>query len=187
MAKNYNTPSYGSYPIGFRNNNPGNLRTGESWQGATGSAGGFVTFKDMSYGIRAAATVLVNNIASQGNNTIRELISKYAPPSENNTAAYIAAVAASTGINPDANIDLTGDNVVKLLQAIFEHENGRAYASQLSTDDIKAGIALMSNSWLHKIKSFFADNPDAAASGGVAIVILAAGIAYVFLKKKIKL
>lgn len=187
MAKNFNTPAYGSYPIGFRNNNPGNLRTGETWQGAAGSAGGFITFKSMSYGIRAAATVLVNNLSSQGNDTIRELITKYAPPIENNTTAYINAVSNSTGIAPDTHIDVTGNNLVLLLHAIFEHENGATYARQLTDADVNEGISLMSNTWLNKIKTFFAENPNAATGGGVVTVIIVVAIVYAFLKGKIKI
>jgi hypothetical protein len=187
MAKNFNTSAYSSYPIGFRNNNPGNLRTGESWQGAIGSAGGFVTFKSMAYGIRAAATVLVNNVSSQGNNTIRKLITKYAPPSENNTTAYINAVSASTGIAPDAVISLDQATLVELLHAIFEHENGATYAKQLTDADILEGIALMSNTWLHKLKSFLAENPNVTTGGGVVLVIIMVGLIYAFIKGKIKL
>lgn len=175
------------YPIGLRNNNPGNLRTGETWQGAVGSSGGFVTFKDMNYGIRAAATVLVNNISSQGNDTIRKLITKYAPPSENDTDAYISAVVFSTGIGADEKLTTDADELENLLHAIFTHENGAQYADMISDEDIQAGIALLSPQWLAVVKNFFAENPVAATAGGLGIVIVVIALLYYFSKNiKIK-
>ena len=186
MAKNFNTAAYSKYPLGIRNNNPGNLRTGESWQGATGANSGFVVFSDLSYGIRAAATVLVNNITDQGNNTIRKLISKYAPPSENNTDAYISAVSNSTGIAPDEKIGTDTQTLVKMLHAIFIHENGAAQASLITDADILEGINKMSALWLQKLTSFFVDNPTATAVGGIGLLIALAVIIYItFFEPKI--
>src|SRR5690606_4163224 len=96
MPKNFlNNPSY---PIGFRNNNPGNLKaSGDNWVGMIGTNGGFVTFKDMSYGLRAMAIDLSNKI-NNGFDTIRKIITRWAPPSENDTEAYIRAMVQYTGI-----------------------------------------------------------------------------------------
>lgn len=187
MSKNYNTLENASYPIGFRNNNPGNLRTGESWQGAIGSAGGFVTFKNMAYGIRAAATVLLNNISSQGNDTIRKLITKYAPPSENNTTAYINAVSQFTGIGPDEKISTDEQTVISLLHAIFEHENGRYYADDITDADIEEGLGLVSPSWLRYVTNFFAENPNVSTAGGLGLLIAIAVVLFIVFRKKLKL
>lgn len=184
MAKDFST--YTNYPIGFRNNNPGNIRTGQSWQGAIGEQNGFVTFKNMAYGIRAAATVLINNISSQGNNTIEKIITKYAPPSENNTEAYINAVSNQTGISRSAVLTTDTATVTALLHAIFTHENGAWYANNITDADISEGLALLSPVWLMKLQNFFVENPNAATAGfGVAIIVAIAVL--LVLSKKIKI
>jgi len=183
MAKDFRT--YTNYPIGFRNNNPGNIRTGQSWQGATGSQNGFVTFKNMAYGIRAAATVLINNISSQGNDTIEKLITKYAPPSENNTEAYINAVSNQTGISRSQILTTDTATVIALLHAIFTHENGAWYVNKISDADISEGLALLSPVWLMKLQNFFVENPDAATAGAGVLVIIAIAV-LIALSKKFK-
>jgi len=77
--------------LGMRNNNPLNIRynSGNHWQGLTGENKGFCTFKSRVYGYRAAFVNLQTyNVA--GKDTIREIINKWAPATENNTAAYIS-------------------------------------------------------------------------------------------------
>ena len=62
----------------------------------------FKSFKDIDSGSRAMF-VLLNTYRTKYNlKTIREFISRYAPPSENDTAGYVAFVAKETGIKPDA-------------------------------------------------------------------------------------
>lgn len=186
MAQDFDQPQFDGYPLGFRNNNPGNLRTGISWQGATGENKGFVVFENMAYGIRAAGTVLINNISSEGNDTIRKLITKYAPPSENNTDAYINAVSGSTGIDPDATLDTSNDTITAMLHAIFEHENGATYAAKLTDDDINEGLSMLAPKWLMKIQNFFADNPTVVEAGGWGLLIVAAIVIAYFFRNSIK-
>jgi hypothetical protein len=78
---------------GFKNNNPGNIRHGNDWQGETkGSDTAFESFVSVEFGIRAIFK-LINNFSSKYKlNTIEEIISRYAPPSENATAKYINSV-----------------------------------------------------------------------------------------------
>src|SRR5689334_21426246 len=114
-------------PIGLRNNNPGNIRPGDSWQGMVGENGGFVVFQDITWGLRALATDITNKIR-EGYNTITSLIGRYAPPSENNTPAYINAVAADTGIGPNDPLDLSAETLHDLVRAIMNHENGDQYS-----------------------------------------------------------
>jgi hypothetical protein len=105
---------------GLRNNNPGNLR---SWIGA-GSSGGFAVFDTPEQGVNALSKQL-QLYNGRGNNTINGIISKYAPGSENNTAAYIAAVARDTGFDPSAHLDISDPAIrSSLMAAIIKHENG---------------------------------------------------------------
>lgn len=110
---------------GLRNNNPGNLRkSADKWQGMapTQPDSDFVTFTAPEWGIRALAKVL-KTYAGQGHVTVRQIISRWAPPSENNTAAYIASVAAHAGLDPDVPVSLAS-HLPKVVEAIIKHENG---------------------------------------------------------------
>lgn len=64
-----------------------------SWKGQTGSNKGFCTFDTMEHGYRAAL-ILLRNYVKRGYDTIFEIVSRWAPESENNTKAYISAVLA---------------------------------------------------------------------------------------------
>lgn len=62
-----------------------------------------------------------------GLKTIRQMISRYAPPSENHTEAYIAAVCDWTGIGEDENLDTRSrGDMVPVVAAISRVENGCA-------------------------------------------------------------
>jgi hypothetical protein len=116
-------------PRGIRNNNPGNIRFGRfaSQAGATGQDdGGFAVFASMQEGVQAAIRLL-QSYAARGFDTIRSIISKWAPSSENNTSAYISDVAKKLGISADSH--LSGDQLNGVARAIFGHENGAAYAN----------------------------------------------------------
>lgn len=115
-------------PRGIRNHNPGNIRIGGliPWQGQiAGNDPDFVTFAAPEWGLRALWRILSNYRAFYGANTIARIISRWAPPVENDTASYIAAVAAHAGVSPDANIDLASPVAVRVVEAIIKHENGQ--------------------------------------------------------------
>jgi hypothetical protein len=65
------------------------------------------------------------------------LIYVYAPPSENNTEAYINAVASKVGISPDAKLNWEAHKI-PLMLAIFKHENGYL----LDLEKLEKGINL---------------------------------------------
>lgn len=92
-------------PRGIRNNNPGNIRHGSNWQGLNPNSRNidpaFCVFTSSVYGIRALAKVLINYKKIHGLNTVRQIISRYAPPNENQTTAYIQSVAKQLGVVPD--------------------------------------------------------------------------------------
>lgn len=80
-------------PRGIRNNNPLNIRRGDNWQGLrkeqTDKA--FCQFVSMEYGLRAAFIILFNYLKKRVD-TPDKIIKRWAPPSENNTEAYINRV-----------------------------------------------------------------------------------------------
>ena len=85
---------------GIRNNNPGNIRrSDDKWQGLAEvqSDSQFFVFTTPVYGVRAIARLLINYQDKYGLRTIHDIISKWAPPVENKTDAYIASVVQRTG------------------------------------------------------------------------------------------
>lgn len=109
---------------GLKNNNPGNIRhSKDNWAGksATQNDNSFVQFVAPEYGIRA----LYKNLLSyrrDGRNTVNSIIHAWAPASENNTGAYVKAVASSMGV--DLGDVLTLNQYPALIKAIIKHENG---------------------------------------------------------------
>src|SRR6185437_601076 len=103
-------------PAPVRNNNPGAMMPG----------GKLAQYPDMQTGLQA----LDQNLASygkQGVNTISGVISKWAPPNENDTQAYIKDVSQRLGISPNQKIDLSNPLQRQALStAISLHENGPA-------------------------------------------------------------
>lgn len=126
---------------GIRNNNPGNLvHTADQWEGmsATQTDASFVQFTAPEWGIRAMTRVL-RSYFDRGLDTITKMISSWAPPSENDTAAYIAAVSAATGLAPDDQIASFDAIAPQLVDAIIQQENGiQPYPAAL----IAQGISL---------------------------------------------
>ena len=112
-------------PRGIRNNNPGNIRlqTGVEWVGQVpGDDPSFVTFSDAKYGIRAIAEILKAYWSRDGVDTIGGAIRRWAPPTENNTGAYIDDVARRAKFDADTPTAL--DPVLRpLIEAIIAHEN----------------------------------------------------------------
>lgn len=126
------TPAPVNAPRGIRNNNPGNIRkSADKWQGmsAQQTDTAFVQFTAPVYGLRALAKLLLNYQAKYGLSTVRAIISRWAPPSENNTAAYINAVTAAMGQGADIAMDLYAkpELLAKLMRAIVAHENGASW------------------------------------------------------------
>jgi hypothetical protein len=78
---------------GLRNNNPGNIdRNTIKWQGMADDQSSdprFVVFKAPVFGIRALAKTLLAYQNQHGCKTIRQIINRWAPPSENKTEAYV--------------------------------------------------------------------------------------------------
>lgn len=113
---------------GMRNNNPGNIRYGAfaRSRGAIGQdAQGFAIFPSMEAG-EAATRSLLGSYFSRGHDTVRKVISRYAPSSENNTDAYINAVTKRLGVGADDR--LNASHINSLASSIFRHENGLAYS-----------------------------------------------------------
>ena len=71
-------------------NNIFNIRAqGAKWVGQTGSNKGFVVFDTQEHAIRAWLVLMRTYRRKHGLTTIRDIIKRFAPPSENNTERYV--------------------------------------------------------------------------------------------------
>ena len=96
----------GRNPMSIRQFNQDFL--GETGTYSTPSGGEFVEYESPEYSFRAADRVLTTYGRDQGINTIRDAISRYAPPSDDNpTENYIDFVSKQSGIDPDQEIDFS--------------------------------------------------------------------------------
>ena len=134
-------------PRGIRNNNPGNIRHGQNWEGLNSEGrridSAFCVFKSPVYGIRALAKVLMNYKRVYKLNTVRQIIGRYAPPNENQTLAYIQAVSKQIGVYPDMVIDVEERGILTVfIKAIIRMENG---IQPYSDETIQQGIDLCEN------------------------------------------
>lgn len=135
---------------GERNNNPGNIvfvptitwvgQLGLEADGPPGEAPRFIRFDCPENGIRAIAKIL-EAYHREGFDTIRKMIDRWAPPTENDTAAYIEDVAATLGDDPDAPSLLDDLALETLVEAIIHHENGRCiYAGAAVTEGVRRAL-----------------------------------------------
>jgi hypothetical protein len=105
----------GYYPgsLAYQNNNPGNLvYVGQP--GATQGAGGFAAFSSYNAGLTALQNQITldatrgTDVNGNPTTTVSQLLTSWAPPSENDTASYIASVSAQTGYDPNAPLSSLG-------------------------------------------------------------------------------
>ena len=175
-----------SAPRGIRNNNPGNLiKTAIQWQGKIpheqNNDSRFEQFTSIIYGLRAMAKDITNDI-KKGKNTLKLLITEYAPPyvknktgqivKENDTAAYIAAVSKSVGIPPDAKIKITPEILQALITAKVQVENGAKWKKYISAEDIQQAVNLALNKNAETIKTAAKITPAILLIIGAGYLIL---------------
>ena len=113
-------------PRGYRNNNPLNIRhNADVFQGETqGNDKSFKTFETMPYGYRAAFVTLATYL-SRGWNTIEKIISRWAPPIENDTEKYIANVEKWSGVPRSKELTAAnGADYIMIVSAMSAVENG---------------------------------------------------------------
>jgi hypothetical protein len=139
-----------------RNNNPGNIEKGAPWQGLIidvdemtpeqRAEPRFCVFKEPRWGFRAMAVTLITYFdkrkAKDGSmiDTIRDVIERWAPPSENNTQAYINAVDLAHPKDHDDKLNLHEyADLAPLVKAIATHECGGWFFKDA---DLEAGLLL---------------------------------------------
>lgn len=132
-------------PRGLRLNNPGNIRISTTkWQGEVipSADKSFKQFASMSYGYRAMLKLIRNYRILYELDTIRKIVSRWAPPNENKTNAYINFVSKYTGYQPDTVISVyKREQMVIIAAAITLQENGHDY--KVNMPDINKGWDLL--------------------------------------------
>lgn len=143
---------------GVRNNNPGNIdfNPRNAWQGQLGLELGvlkprFARFDTPENGIRALGKLLLAyrgkdgmlGVGGLGIDTVREIINRWAPGSENDTEAYIGAVAKALGVQPNQVIDVRLPATLRgLVVAIIRHENGGVpYQGAVIDEGVRRALA----------------------------------------------
>lgn len=115
----------------WRNNNPGNMiGPFATSHGAIGKDGQrFAIFPDEQTGLDALEALLKSD--NYSGLTIEEAMTKYAPPSENDTADYIKKIEEGVGVKKDTKVgDLTDEQMKKYLNVIRRVEGwipGKVY------------------------------------------------------------
>lgn len=134
----------------IRARNPGNIRYREDvvWPGQSGFIetvnGKFVMFDSYENGAAAGLANLRNYMQTYNKYTISEIVNRWAPPTENDTNAYINFVSNATGLDP--NQKLTESDLATLFKAmtIKEGDNKNTYTKDVI--DMGAKIARIDTS-----------------------------------------
>lgn len=140
-----------SQPRGIRNNNPGNIeRSKDRWLGMSADQSAdsrFLVFDKPEAGIRAIMRLLINYQERHDVKTLRQAINRWAPPSENDSGAYVQHVARQTSLDPDEPIDFLDEYIcTAVTKAIIRHENGASESYGLKewySDDVYQRAAVM--------------------------------------------
>ena len=87
-------------------NNIFNIRAGRAqWVGMTGTRRGFVEFDTCEHAIRAWLILMRNYRQKYGCKTIRQIVTRFAPPNENDTERYIEFCCDEVYADPDYVFD----------------------------------------------------------------------------------
>lgn len=113
---------------GLRNNNPLNIRINDDlFRGEIRPSRdkSFKQFETVTYGYRAGFKILRNYHTKYALNTIRKMISRWAPTNENHTENYIRVVAEKSGIPADEPIYPENREImIRIVAAMSYVENG---------------------------------------------------------------
>lgn len=121
-------------PRGIRNNNPLNIRIGNTWQGEVENPTDktFEQFTQMEYGLRAGFCLLRRYISRYHLNTISGIIKRWAPANENNTENYIKRVSLEVSLSPYEPIKFEDkETMCKIVNAMVFVENGQRVDMEL--------------------------------------------------------
>lgn len=126
----------------YRANNPCALRPlgRGKWNGESGIVrvgnGEFSAFKTMTFGVRAGLRCLDTYRTKHQLYSPRQIISRWAPPSDNNpTASYVSFIARRCGVGIDDPIPFDYPHTRRLIEAIMDFELERGLSVRPATID----------------------------------------------------
>lgn len=100
----------------------------------------FCQFISMRWGLRAAVIIMKKYMTKYRCDTIRKIITRWAPPSENDTVKYVDTVCQRTGYKPDEKFKFNDKTrLCGIIQAMSFVENGGQY---ITFNDVLDGYAL---------------------------------------------
>lgn len=147
------TPS-SPIPRPVRNNNPLDLDSGVAWLGlmppgqmtrAQAREPRFAVFQSAEFGFRAGVVLLRNYWRLHGLRSLGTIIPRLAPPGENNSGAYISAVARMTGFGSSDLLDMESSQVLRaLVKACATVETG-SWAPWWNDGQLDRGLAMVFN------------------------------------------
>ena len=156
---------------GIRNNNPLNIRhSADQWQGASEEQTdkSFVQFKSMAYGYRAAWRILqtyYERFSAQSRVfTVRNILSRWAPPKENDTEAYIknvlnmASIGGKEKLLPPSNV-LSYGRLSRMVSAMTCIECGIPYR-EVDANAVAQGYKLAFPSNREKLDKWLLDEDE---------------------------
>ena len=106
-------------------NNPANIRYSKrnNWLGQVGNHLGFCKFSDRIFGLRALM-LLLRNYINNGFVTPSQIVTRFAPPTENDTKDYIRFVDDKLSHFEFSEIHFSSIEFHVLVQAICQFETG---------------------------------------------------------------
>lgn len=134
LKKGKKVTNTGSDPArGKRNNNPLNIkRTVINWKGEKKDITDpdFEEFESMMWGLRAGLRNMRTHFM-KGANTIYMIVSKWAPPSENNTLKYCEFVVSESGYPIDQELTWEKDVMFPVVSAMCKMESNLTLTKEL--------------------------------------------------------
>lgn len=115
--------------LGAKLNNPLNIRYSvrNPWLGLCPkepSRNGFCHFIDLDHGYRAALMLMHTYMSKYNLLTPAAIVYRWAPPTENKTHLYLAAVCALSGLDQNEQIEDMSIEMLDLLVAMARMETG---------------------------------------------------------------
>lgn len=121
-------------PRGIRNNNPLNIRRGCNWLGLSKhqTDPAFCQFDSMTCGLRAGLIIIRTYMQKYNLRSIHAIVSRWAPPSENDTDAYVKSVSSFMKMHALQTFDFSDrGRIVALVSAMCKVETGISIDSKL--------------------------------------------------------
>lgn len=121
-------------PRGIRNNNPLNIRKGSNWIGLSKhqTDPAFCQFDSMTYGLRAGLIIIRTYMHKYNLHSIHAIVSRWAPPSENDTNAYVKSVSSMMKMHALQTFEFSDrGRIVTLVSAMCKVETGISIDSKL--------------------------------------------------------